>query len=186
MRLIFAILLLALVPTAGEAQFKIEVLQRRPLAEAARDGNIDALKAQLAANVTPNQFDLENRPAIANAAANGHTEAVRLLIEAKANPDNRDKTNRTALMWAAERGHVAIVRLLIAARANVNLDERGTAQTAIMIASREGHLSIVEALLQAGADLSRTDVTGRTALAQAEAANRRQVVDFLRRHNAPR
>jgi ankyrin repeat protein len=55
-----------------------------------------------------------------------------------------------------------------------------------MMASREGHLQIVEALVAAGADLSRTDVTGRTALAHAEAANKRQVVDFLRRNNAPR
>jgi|JI10StandDraft_1071094.scaffolds.fasta_scaffold1278761_1 ankyrin repeat protein len=179
-------LFMFLLPGLAHAQLKIEVLHRRPLAEAARDGNIEVLRAQIAANVSPNQQDLEFRPAIVNAAANGHTEAVRILLEAKANPDYRDRTNRTALMWAAERGHVASVQLLIAGKAGLNLDERGTGMTALMIAAREGHLPVVEALVRAGADMKVADVTGRTALAQAEATNRRQVVEFLRRNNAPR
>ncbi|MBI3505951.1 MAG: ankyrin repeat domain-containing protein [Proteobacteria bacterium] len=186
MRFRFLALFLLLSPGLAHAQLQIEVLHRRPLAEAARDGNLDVLRAQIAANVSPNQQDLEFRPAIVNAAANGHTEAVRMLLEAKANPDYRDRVTRTALMWAAERGHVGPVQQLIAGKANVNLDERGSGMTALMIAAREGHLPIVEALVRAGADMKVADVTGRTALALAESANRRQVVEFLRRNNAPR
>jgi ankyrin repeat protein len=184
--LIFALAPLTLAPGAADAQMTIDILHRRPLAEAARDGNIEALKAQIAANVSPNQLDLDFRPGIVSASANGHADAVKLLIAAKANPDARDRMNRTALMWAAERGHLAVIQALVAGKANLNLDERGTGMTALMIAVREGHQPAVEALVRAGSDLSRTDVTGRTALAHAEAANRRQIAEFLRRNNAPR
>ena len=136
MRILTFLLAFCLFAGPAAAQMKIEVLHRRPLAEAARDGNIDVLKAQIAANVSPNQQDLEFRPAIVAAAANGHVEAVRILIAAKANIEGRDKGSRTGLMWASERGHVGVVRVLLDARADVNAEERSTRMTPLMLAAR--------------------------------------------------
>ena len=87
---------------------------------------------------------------------------------------------------AAERGHVAVVTTLLAGKANPNLDERGTGNTPLMIAARDGHLKIVEALVHAGADVTRADVTGRTALDLALANNRRLVAELLRRQGVKR
>jgi ankyrin repeat protein len=81
---------------------------------------------------------------------------------------------------------VGVVQALIAGRANLNLIERSTSSTALMLAAREGQLRVVEALVQAKADMTPTDATGRTALALAETANRRSVVEYLRRNGAPR
>jgi len=186
MRLCLFFMVLLLVPALAHAQIGIEILQRRPLAEAARDGNIDGVRLHIAAGITTNQLDLDFRPALVNAAAGGHTEIVKLLLEQRATPDLRDRTGRTALMWAAERGHVGAVNELIAGRAGLNLVERGSGSTALMLAARAGHLRAVEALVQARADLTPSDSTGRTALAIAESENRRQVAEYLRRNNAPR
>jgi ankyrin repeat protein len=186
MKLLLALMLLLVPHGDARAQLTIDILHRRPLAEAARDGNLDLLRQQIVANVSPNQLDLYFRPAIVNAAANGHHEAVKLLLDARANPDARDRSNRTALIWAAERGHVAVVTTLLAGKANPNLDERGTGNTPLMIAARDGHLRIVEALVHAGAEVGRTDVTGRTALDLALANNRRPVAELLRRQGAKR
>jgi ankyrin repeat protein len=185
MRMIAALLVLLLTPAAASAQIGIEIMQRRPLAEAARDGNIEGVRQQIAAGTPVNQLDLDFRPAIVVAAANGHADIVKLLAENRANVDGRDRGGRTALMWASERGHVAVVEALIAARANLNLDERGTGSTALMMGAREGHLRVVELQVRAGADLTRTDATGRTVLAVAESANKRPVAEFLRRNKAP-
>lgn len=179
------VLLVLLVPSLAQAQLGIEVLQRRPLAEGARDGNIELVRQQIAAGTSTNQLDLDFRPAIVLAAISGYTDIAKLLLDSRANPDLRDRPGRTALMWAADRGHLQVVNVLIAGRANLNLIERGTGSTALMIAAREGHLRIVEALVQARADLSMSDATGRTVLAVAEAANRRAIVEYLRRNNAP-
>jgi uncharacterized protein len=179
---VFAVLL----ALPAQAQIGIEVLIRRPLAEAARDGNIDGVRQQLLAGVSANQLDLENRPALVLAAINGNAEIAKMLLDGRATPDLRDREGRTALMLASERGHLGVVQTLIAGRANLNLIERSTSSTALMLAAREGHLRVVEALVQAKADLTPTDATGRTALAVAEASNRRNVADYLRRNGAPR
>ena len=136
MRFCLFLLALLVLPTMAHAQLGIEVMQRRPLAEAARDGNIDGVRQQIAAGVTTNQLDLDFRPALVNAASGGFADIVRLLLEQRATPDLRDRTGRTALMWAAERGHTAAVAALIAGRANLNLIERGTGSTALILAAR--------------------------------------------------
>jgi uncharacterized protein len=186
MRLLALLFVALLLAVPAQAQIGIEVLIRRPLAEAVRDGSIDGVRQQLVAGVSANQLDLDNRPALVIAAINGNADIVKLLLDSRATPDLRDREGRTALMWASERGHTAAVQALIAGRANLNLIERSASATPLMLAAREGHLRTVEALVQAKADLTPTDATGRTALAIAEAANRRSVVEYLRRNNAPR
>jgi ankyrin repeat protein len=186
MRILVLLLIALLFAPAASAQIGIEVFIRRPLAEAAREGSLEGVRQHLIAGISANQLDLDNRPALVIAATNGNADIVRLLLESRATPDLRDREGRTALMWASERGHTAAVQALIAGRANLNLIERSNSSTALMIAAREGHLRTVEALVQAKADMTPTDATGRTALALAETANRRTVVEFLRRNNAPR
>ncbi len=186
MRRFFLAAVAVLLAVPAHAQLGIEVLIRRPLAEAAREGNVDVVRQQLLAGAPANQLDLDNRPALSLAAQNGNAEIAKMLLDARATPDLRDREGRTALMWASERGHVGVVQTLIAGRANLNLIERSTSSTALMLAAREGHLRVVEALVQAKADLTPTDATGRTALAIAEASNRRNVADYLRRNGAPR
>lgn len=180
------VFLAVLLAVPAQAQIGIEVLIRRPLAEAVREGSVDGVRQQLIAGISANQLDLDNRPALVIAAVGGNAEIAKMLLDARATPDLRDREGRTPLMWASERGHVGVVQALIAGRANLNLIERSTSSTALMLAAREGHLRVVEALVQAKVDLTPTDATGRTALAIAEAANRRAIADYLRRNGAPR
>lgn len=186
MRRFILAVVFVLLALPAQAQIGIEVLIRRPLAEAVRDGNVEGVRQQLLAGVSANQLDLDNRPSLVTAAMIGNAEIAKMLLDGRATPDLRDREGRTPLMWASERGHVGVVQALIAGRANINLIERSSSSTALMIAAREGHLRVVEALVQAKADMTPTDATGRTALAIAEAANRRAVVEFLRRNGAPR
>jgi len=90
--------------------------------EAAREGNIEAVKQHIAAGTDVNAKDdaLEWTP-LFMAAGKGHKEIVELLIANGADVNVKNENGWTPLHWTAYYGHKEIVELLIANGADVNV-----------------------------------------------------------------
>jgi len=97
-----------------------------PIHDAARKGDIKAVKQHLAAGRNVNAKDDKGRTPLHRAAREGHKEVAELLIAAGAALNWKDKEGKTPLYHAARWGHTNIAELLIAAGADVNArDEDG-------------------------------------------------------------
>ena len=79
---------------------------------------------------------------------------------------------------------MAFVELLLAHGAAVNARGGEKANVPLMLAARNGHAAVAAVLLRHGADVAARDNERMTALAQARALGRDEVVDLLRRQGA--
>lgn len=141
-----------------------------PLIAAAYNGNVRMVERLLEAGARPEPRDATGKGALVYAAAKGYPKIVTMLLDTGLAVDERFDHGLTALMWAA--GHtndvpvdegLGTVRLLLNRGATFELaDDRG--RTALMIAAERGHAEIVEALLEAGADGTRRDAAGKSAM----------------------
>ena len=88
--------------------------------DAARDGNIDAVKQALAAGVDVNTKKRMGGTPLRLAAGEGHKEIVELLISEGADMNAKDIDGETPLHRAAERKQTGIAELLIDKGSDVN------------------------------------------------------------------
>ena len=86
--------------------------------EAAKDGNIKAVKQHLAAGTDVDAKDMNGWTPLHHAALNGQKETAEILIGEGADVNAGDKI--TPLHYAAQYGEMEIVELLIDAGADVN------------------------------------------------------------------
>jgi uncharacterized protein len=147
------------------------------LLDAARLGQLDAVRARLEAGADPNDYADGYSP-LQFAAGGGHVEMTKLLLAKGAKPAHRDHNRDTALEWAAADGRVETVRLLLAAGADPNSRQRAEA-TPLFAAARKGNADVVKALLEAGADAKAIDHVGATALHEACIARAEAVAALL-------
>ncbi len=117
------------------------------------------------------------------AAAGGHGALAELLLAHGAEV-NALSSGGTPLHLAAREGHAALVELLLARGAEVDTRRKYQAKTPLMLAARNGHAAVAAVLLRHGADVAARDNERMTALAQARALGRDEVVDLLRRQGA--
>jgi uncharacterized protein len=82
------------------------------LYEAVESGDIEQVKAALAAGADVNMLGPERRTPLIEAAGLGRLELVQLLLSAGAEPRWRDANDETALLRAAANGHLAVARVL--------------------------------------------------------------------------
>lgn len=159
----------------------------RALLEAAKLGQVSAVRALLAQGAAVDATDRRGFTPLMWAAAGGSLDVVRLLLDGGANPDRRAGDGTTALMLVAANGFVEIARALIGRGANVNAMRGSTTarqiaaehrQSAVVSlleaveglglrllqATTEGHDTAVRQLLAAGAPASVTDARGATPL----------------------
>ena len=142
-----------------------------PLIIAARDGNLDFVKALLRyeANIEARstiKIDgeaIEDCTALWVAAANGHFDVVRLLIEQNADVDGRTSRNSTPLRAAAFDGHLDIVRCLVENGADVNARNNFN-NTPLMITCYKGHPNVASYLVKHGANINLQDNKGDSCL----------------------
>jgi len=120
----------------------------RALVAAAIAGNVEGVKAAIAADADVNAHD-DDGSALECAATYGHTDVVHMLLAAGADVH---ADNESALHRAALHGHEAIIHLLIAAGANVNAST-GDGDYALAGAASAGHVQIVRILMTAGANV---------------------------------
>ena len=93
--------------------------------EAARDGNIEAVKQHLTAGADVNAKDKTDWTPLHYAAREGHNEIAELLVENGVDVNAKNEDGYTPLLYAAIMGHTEIVELLIAAGADLNAKDEG-------------------------------------------------------------
>ena len=169
---------------------------------AAEDGNIEAVKQNLAEGVDVNTRSYIGESPLHGAATFGHKEIVELLIAkgADLNAKGGIIDGTTPLHESASNGHWEVAEVLIAKGADVNAKQEN-GRTPLHTASHNGHKEVVELLISKGADLNAMHVTGGTPLNSAEKAiayipefyersedkieaEKKEIADLLRKHGA--
>ena len=118
------------------------------LHQAAKDGNTEAVKLDLADGTDVNTKDDNGRTPLHNVAEEGHKEIAELFIAAGADVNAKNNLGGTPLHEAAASGHKEIVEVLITKGANVNAYIGGW--TSLHLAVDEGHTEIAELLRKHG------------------------------------
>ncbi len=103
------------------------------LFQAARVGDVVAVKAGLAGGVDPNVEDPHKDRLLLRASAFGQVAVVEALLAAKADP-NQWSFGESALQAAAKEGHAHVIRALLKGRAQVNARFDDSSSTALVVA----------------------------------------------------
>jgi ankyrin repeat protein len=151
-----------------------------PVADAAQQGNKDAVKALLKQAADVNAAQGDGMTALHWAAMNGDAEMVDMLVYAGANIRATTRIGAyTPLYLASQRGHATAIKSLVKAGGDVKAGTpNGT--TPLMVAAMSGEVEAIKALLDGGADPNAKDsVRGQTALMYAASANRAAVITLL-------
>jgi len=149
--------------------------QKEELFNAARKGDVAAVKALLDRGVDVNTKFRYGATALSYASDKGHVEVVKLLLERKADVNVKDTFyGATPIIWAAQKGHAEIVAALLAAGAEGRDD-------ALQISAGEGKLELVKVVLAAG-KLSAEALTG--ALSAATRGKHTEIADLLTKAGA--
>jgi ankyrin repeat protein len=149
------------------------------VAAAAREADVAAVRAQLAAGTDVNSPDENGTTALLWAAYNASPDLVTTLLSAGADPDAANPFGVTPLLQAARNGDAATTRLLLEAGADVSRAVRD-GETPLMAAARAGSVDAVEQLLAHGADANAAEtLQDQTALMWAVAEGHLPVVDAL-------
>ena len=133
------------------------------LLEAAKRGDLEQVKRNLAHGVKVGTKDKDGNTALHLAAAGGHTQVAAELLAHGAEVDARNQNGSTPLHGAVYQGHIDIAKLLL--RAGADADKgRSDRDTPLSLATREGHLEMLHLLLEHGADVNQADIHDATPL----------------------
>ena len=134
------------------------------LVDAARNGNVDAVRALLKSGADPNQAAPDGSTAVHWAVHGDNLAMLNALLAAGAKPNVVTRYKVAPLTLAAQNGNAAVVERLLAVGVNPDTaSEEG--QTALMTAARNGTVAAVRALLKRGAQVNLAEsVRGQTAL----------------------
>ncbi|MBT4045191.1 MAG: hypothetical protein HOK21_25800 [Rhodospirillaceae bacterium] len=148
------------------------------LLAAAAQGDLEIIKASLAAGVDANGINEAGRTALIVAAWRGHYGVLQTLLDTGVDIDAADFRGRTALSWAAINGYPEIARFLLQEFVSVDVrDDSGL--TPLMRAAWNGHEDIVDELIAHQANVNAADDQGITALQRAKAQNEISIVARL-------
>jgi ankyrin repeat protein len=113
------------VPVAEAAQLEPPTAKAPDISihDAAKKGNIEAVKQHIAAGTDVNAKDYRGWTPLYFAASRGHKEIAELLVDKGADVNAKSDGDWTPLFTAALNGHKEIAELLIAKGANVNAIE---------------------------------------------------------------
>jgi len=151
-----------------------------PVADAARRGDLPALRALVDRGADVNAAQGDGMTALHWAAERGQAEAATLLLARGAAVGAVTRIGRyTPLHLAARGGHAAVVAALLAAKADPQALTT-TGAVPLHFAAAAGNRDAVSALLDAGAAVdAREPQWGQTPLMFAAAAGRTEVVRAL-------
>lgn len=151
-----------------------------PAAAGIAEDDPEGMRLLLRHKARVNVVDALGRSALLHAAREGHTAIARTLLEAGADATLADRYGTTPLLEAARAGATGIVALLAEKHPDVQTaDSHG--RTALLLAcqSPRADSECVRALLALGADPHRKGSDGRSAIDQASAAGRWDLVALL-------
>jgi ankyrin repeat protein len=152
--------------------------------QAAGNGDVDTVKALLAAGASPNDRDAS--PLI-RAAEEGQAEIIRILVAAKANVNETDNNGYTALhkllarSMKPDENPVESVRVLLAAGAKANTVVGYNGNTPLHEAvTHVWPVEVIRLLVAAGADPNVRNGRSETPLSIATANKQADIVALLR------
>lgn len=148
-----------------------------PLVIAAREGQVEAVRALLKAGAEPDGRDGGMTP-LAAAALRGHAPVVRVLLRAGARPDATGLNGLTPLVSALQQGHTETVRLLLQAGASTRVTDR-SGDSPLVMAINAGRSDLLDLLLTHGANPNQTDGSGLTPLYWARQTQREDMAQRL-------
>ena len=149
---------------------------------AAREGQLDTVKALLPFRPNVSHRNLAGDSALMLATLRGNSDMVRLLLDAGAE-FNHD--GWTPLMYAAFEGHLELVELFLKLGADVNALAPNRSN-ALMFAARNGHLPVVRRLLQTDVDIDHQNDRGFTADTWALSNANTDIADLIVKERAAR
>ena len=156
-----------------------------PVADAAMDGNRDAVKALLKQAADVNAAQGDGMTALHWAAMKNDVDLVQTLLFAGANARATTRIGSyTPLLLAAKSGSAEVIAPFAKAGADVNAaTSNGT--TPLMFAAASGNVAAVETLIDRGAEVNaKESVRGLTPAMFAAASNRAAVLDLLAKQGA--
>lgn len=154
-----------------------------PLVDAAKRGDLAALRALIESGADVNAPEGDGATALHWASHRDDLEAADLLIRAGADVNAANYLGVTPLWSASLNGSPAMARKLLAAGARPSA-ALPSGETLVMTAARSGNADVVEQLLAAGADPNGRGERGQTALMWAASQQHAAVVEVLLRHGA--
>src|SRR5262245_52782913 len=147
----------ALVTTIGIAAVALSVMLRAasaPVADAAQQGDREAVKTLLKQAADVNAAQGDGMTALHWAAVKNDAELARTLLYAGANARAMTRIgNYTPLVLAAQSGNAAVIEPLLEAGSDVNT-KTANGTTVLMLAAASGNTDAVKRLLDKGADLN--------------------------------
>lgn len=148
------------------------------LHDAAKAGNMVALKKHLNNNNINQGIGEYQWTALHMAATNDNPETVQLLLKEGADfTAVEQEYQRTALHIAAMLGHLGAVKQL--SQADIINQTDSQHETALHMACYRGHTTVVKALLTAGADINATTAFGDNPLSLAVFAGHKDIAKLL-------
>jgi ankyrin repeat protein len=143
---------------------KPDEVQGSLLAEAARQGDQQAVQALLQQGLDVNGWGTDGTPALHWAVRVNDQELVDLLLAAGANLNGANRYGLAPIHVAVQYRHVGMARRLLDAGADIETAD-ASGEPPLLIATRLGVVDLVEALLAQGAAVNARDlVYGQTAL----------------------
>ena len=159
-----------------------KVLSRKDLPrymlQAARDGDLGAVRSALRQGVNVNLQDDDGCTPLYIAVAHGHETMVKLLLENHADTDQSNHNGNAPLNIAAERGSLGIAELLVKAGVDLMAPSK-FGDTSLHIAALHGRTSIAELLLLQGSDIEAVADDGLTPLSQAVTRGHKSMIVLL-------
>jgi ankyrin repeat protein len=150
-----------------------------PLVAAARNGDLQAVRALIAGRVNVNEHARDGSTAILWAAYHSNLEMARALIAAGAAVNTPNHYGITPLLQASRSGDAPLIAALLKAGADPAATHPD-GETPLMAASRTGRMDAVRLLLVAGANVNAADAYQQeTALMWAAAEGHVDVVKAL-------
>src|SRR5262249_36608356 len=128
------------------------------LIDAARNGDVVALRALLQQHVDVNATTADGATPLHWAAHRGDLAAVDLLLKAGARGTAANAFGVTPRSLGVEGGNKAVVERLLKSGADANTRLKG-GETVLMSAARMGQTESVRALVEAGADVNAKEST---------------------------
>ncbi|XP_077779745.1 60 kDa lysophospholipase isoform X3 [Podarcis muralis] len=151
-----------------------------PLAcAAAKNGDIDALKAlqNMGGNLSSEDYD--GRTPLHVASCEGNLEIVKHLLKSGATVYAKDRFGATPLLNAIKFRHHDVICLLRTTGAHLSSQELVNVGTELCSLAFNGDVEGLLAWHLAGVDLNHPGYDGSTPYAMARAANRMKVMEFL-------
>jgi ankyrin repeat protein len=147
---------------------------------AARDGDLEAVRALLAKNADVNETAHDGSTALLWAVYHSDLPMARALIAAGANFTTPNHYGVTPLLQASRTGNTPMIAELLKAGVNVARSVHPEGETPLMAASRTGKIDAVEMLLEARSDPNTTEsYQNETALMWAAEEGHVDVVNAL-------